>query len=124
MPCTVRMYLRMPGGLGSIFCRSHATWTSTVRVDGIDATAPGGGSALRVLRMRIFSGRRGTEGTEQASTRRNGEILAGTGNDSRRSKFSVSSCLSVEGSFRSLRPLRVPRKPSIHHEEVRQRQGG
>src|SRR5687768_15091704 len=72
MPCTVRMYLRMPGGLGSIFCRSHATWTSTVRVDGIDATAPGGGSALRVLRMRIFSGRRGTEGTEQASTRRHG----------------------------------------------------
>ena len=35
MPWTVRMNCGCRG-LGSIFCRSHATWTSTVRVDGIE----------------------------------------------------------------------------------------
>ncbi len=39
MPWTVRMYCGCRG-LGSIFWRSHATWTSTVRVDGIDVVAP------------------------------------------------------------------------------------
>ena len=34
-PVTVRMYCGCRG-LGSIFCRSQATWTSTVRVDGIE----------------------------------------------------------------------------------------
>ncbi len=35
IPCTVRTYCGCLA-FGSIFCRSHATCTSTVRVDGIE----------------------------------------------------------------------------------------